>query len=74
MTNFIESHESSEPRPAKRRRGCIDLSEVTVDDIIKQYIRILAVTAVYRPKVKVVFRVPTIFCRDLEPAPVLSKS
>ena len=55
LTNFIESYESSEPRPAKRRRRCIDLSEVTVDDIIKQYNRILTVTAVYRTKVKVVF-------------------
>ena len=55
LTNFIESYESGEHRPAKRRRRCIDLSEVTVDDIIKQYNRILAVTAVYRPKVRVVF-------------------
>ena len=55
LTKFIESHDSSESRPATKRRRRIDLSKVTLDDIIRQYNRILSVTAVYRQKVKVVF-------------------
>ena len=54
LTKFIESHEGSGPRSTKRRK-CIDLSEATVNDIIRQYDRILSTTAVYTPMVKVVF-------------------
>ena len=71
LTNFIESHEGSGPRPTKRRRKCIDLSEATINGIIRQYNR-MSVTAVNGQSC--ILRVPTIFCRDLESASVLSKS
>ena len=53
LTNFIDQFHYY--RPGYRRRRYIDLSNITVHDIIGQYHRILSVTSNYGQRVRVIF-------------------